>query len=197
MTEQEVISHVTQLHANPSAVASANVWLSKFQKQPQAWTVAHAILTTPQAPQGRQLEVLHFCAQTVCAKVQAGVESLGDARAAFKEVIVQLIRVYCAGPAIVLRQLCLALCAYVLHSQDWKDPLPDIVAALTDSPEVYGCLLEFLALLPEELSNQRVLVPSSRRAMFGYHMVTKMQFVFETLYKVLDVARSPQVCWQL
>lgn len=46
--------------------------------------------------------------------------------------------------------------------KDWNDVLPSVVQSLSDSPESHACILDFLRVLPEEVTEGRKITLSVR-----------------------------------
>lgn len=46
--------------------------------------------------------------------------------------------------------------------KDWNDVLPSVVQSLGDSPESHACILDFLRVLPEEVTEGRKITLSVR-----------------------------------
>lgn len=44
--------------------------------------------------------------------------------------------------------------------KDWNDVLPSVVQSLSDSPESHACILDFLRVLPEEVTEGRKITLS-------------------------------------
>ena len=47
--------------------------------------------------------------------------------------------------------------------RDWKDVLPTVVSALGNDVESHACILDFLRVLPEEVTEGRKITLSVRR----------------------------------
>lgn len=52
-------------------------------------------------------------------------------------------------------QLCVCLAVLAIQMKDWDDVLPSVVQSLSDSPEAHACILDFLRVLPEEVTEGR------------------------------------------
>eukprot|EP01012_Entosiphon_sulcatum_P067935 TRINITY_DN9783_c0_g1_i1.p1 TRINITY_DN9783_c0_g1~~TRINITY_DN9783_c0_g1_i1.p1 ORF type:complete len:1003 (+),score=133.31 TRINITY_DN9783_c0_g1_i1:24-3011(+) len=179
MSEAEVALKVNELH-NPSTVANANQWLSNFQRHAQALEICHKILTNPVHSQ----EVLYFAAQTYCANIQAGAYNTYSPEVC-KDNTIALIAQFNSGPVIILRQLCIALCALVLQLGEWQDPVETVIAKFAPA-NLKASLLEVLTLLPEELASQRIVAKQERRAIVAHYMLTKaLPKVFEVITLLL------------
>ena len=54
-------------------------------------------------------------------------------------------------------QLCIALADIAVYMADWANPIGDMMAEL-GTPDLAPALLEFLSILPEEISNDSLRV---------------------------------------
>lgn len=72
---------------------------------------------------------------------------------------------YHGGPRSLLVQLCLALSGLALQFPAWKNPVQDMIDSFGRNPATVPTLLQFLTVLPEELtSNTRIPVTVLLRA---------------------------------
>lgn len=78
-----------------------------------------------------------------------------QARLDLKNSILQLIVLNKDGAKHINVQLALALANLALQFLNWKDAVPELVNSLGGVPETVPALLEFLRVLPEELSSNR------------------------------------------
>lgn len=66
---------------------------------------------------------------------------------------------YHAGPRTLLVQLCLALSGLALQVPAWENPVQDMIESFGRNPASVPALLQFLTVLPEELTgNTRIPV---------------------------------------
>lgn len=64
---------------------------------------------------------------------------------------------YYAGPRALLVQLCLALSGLALQFPAWENPVQDMIDTFGRNPVTVPTLLQFLTVLPEELTgNTRI-----------------------------------------
>lgn len=71
---------------------------------------------------------------------------------------------YSAGPRVIQTQLCLTLSALAIQLTDaeWPDVVTGMTARFGNDPSSVGVLLEFLTVLPEEITtNHRIPVDVS------------------------------------
>lgn len=127
----------------------ATTFLESFQKTPEAWQVAHELLSDANSP----LEFRMFASQTLRSKVtydllQLPLESLNMLR----NSMLDLLSVYATQDKLIRVQLSLCLCQIALQDLKWSNALNDVTARLSTSEESVPALLEFLKILPEELT---------------------------------------------
>ncbi|WFD22937.1 Nuclear import receptor [Malassezia equina] len=137
---------------NPSAKQQANEALQRFQKTPQAWTTANTLLLEQDLP----LESRLFAAQTFRSKVTFDLEQLpSQTLVQLRDTLLHALDLYTSGPRVVQTQLCLALAALALQMPEssWGTVIPGMVERFGGTPATVGTLLEFLTVLPEEVTN--------------------------------------------
>ena len=54
--------------------------------------------------------------------------------------------------------------------QDWKDVLPVVVSSLGDDVESHACILDFLRVLPEEVTEGRKITLTVRTSKLFQHL---------------------------
>ncbi|KAG0171417.1 Nuclear import receptor [Apophysomyces sp. BC1034] len=141
------------------AKKDANRWLQEFQKQPEAWGVADYLIKSKEA----NIETRLFAAQTFRQKITYDLHDLDlDGRLALRETLVQLLWLSCSGPKVITVQLCLAVADLAIQLAEWKTVLQDIVEKFGKTPDTAACLLEFLKVLPEEMSGNSRLPLSDK-----------------------------------
>lgn len=67
-----------------------------------------------------------------------------------------------AGPKPIRLQLCVCLANLAIQMTEWKDVLADVVAALGSDPATLPCVLDFLRVLPEEVTHGRKIALTVR-----------------------------------
>ncbi|KAJ1999763.1 Nuclear import receptor [Coemansia thaxteri] len=153
----EVISALNALYQGTSLQEreQANSWLEQYQKT--AWTTSDSILGA--ADLG--VEIKLFGAQTLRNKIINDFSELGEQGALqLRDSVVNHLRNARSGPQPLITQLCLALADLAVQLGAWKDPFADMAGSFLSDPESVSCLLEFLAVLPEEMVNERILLPT-------------------------------------
>ncbi|KAF2748873.1 ARM repeat-containing protein [Sporormia fimetaria CBS 119925] len=97
-----------------------------------------------------------FAATTLKGKIiydlhQLPRQSLPDLR----DKIMENLVTYRAGPKPIRLMLCVCLANLALQMTDWKDVLPLMVSTLGTDPSTLPCVLDFLRVLPEEVTQGR------------------------------------------
>jgi transportin-3 len=67
-----------------------------------------------------------------------------------------------AGPKPIRLQLCVCLANLAIQMTEWKDVLLDVVNALGSDPATLPCVLDFLRVLPEEVTHGRKIALTVR-----------------------------------
>lgn len=60
-----------------------------------------------------------------------------------------------SGPKPIRLQLCVCLANLAIQMTEWKNVLADVVTALGSDPATLPCVLDFLRVLPEEVTHGR------------------------------------------
>lgn len=75
--------------------------------------------------------------------------------AAVRTQLLGLLKLYAPGPKPIRVQLCVCLAILAIQMLEWKDVLPLVVSSLGEQPESHACILDFLRVLPEEVTEGR------------------------------------------
>jgi transportin-3 len=67
-----------------------------------------------------------------------------------------------AGPKPIRLQLCVCLANLAIQMTEWKEVLTDVVTALGSDPATLPCVLDFLRVLPEEVTHGRKIALTVR-----------------------------------
>lgn len=127
----------------------ATTFLEAFQKSPEAWQISHSLLSDLNEP----LEYRMFASQTLRSKATYDLLQLPlDSVSQLKDSLLELLTIYASKDKLIRTQLSLALCQLALQFLQWANPMGDITARLSSSPELLPALLEFLKIIPEELT---------------------------------------------
>lgn len=65
------------------------------------------------------------------------------------------LAIYHAGPKPIRLQLCVCLANLAIQMTEWKDVLSLVVSTLGTEPATLPCVLDFLRVLPEEVTHGR------------------------------------------
>lgn len=68
-----------------------------------------------------------------------------------------------SGPKPIRLQLCVCLANLAIQMTEWKDVLKDVVNSLGTDPATLPCVLDFLRVLPEEVTHGRKIALTVRR----------------------------------
>lgn len=69
-----------------------------------------------------------------------------------RDTLLTALQTYHAGPRTILVQLCLALSALAIQLPAWEDPVGTMIDTFGANPAAVPALLQFLTVLPEELT---------------------------------------------
>ncbi|KAL2433279.1 mRNA transport regulator MTR10 [Exophiala dermatitidis] len=130
----------------------AHEYLEKFQKSSEAWTTTHAILRDTSAP----VEARLFAATTLKGKITYDLHQLpDDAWTPLRDSLLSLLQSYISGPRPIRTQLCVCIARLAIQLTSWKDVLGTVGSAVGTSSDGGDCLLDFLRILPEEVTEGR------------------------------------------
>ena len=86
-----------------------------------------------------------------------------------KETLLTALRTYHNGPRTILVQLCLAISALALQMPAWEDPVQTLIDLFGRTPATVPALLQFLTVLPEELTtNTKIPITVRLKAMHSH-----------------------------
>ncbi|KAF8525095.1 ARM repeat-containing protein [Hysterangium stoloniferum] len=141
-----------------AAISSANTWLQDFQHSTEAWSTANTLLLSPQS----EPSVRFFAAQTFRSKVTYDLSQIPPSDLpALRSTLLAALQSSASGPRNIITQLCLALSGLALQFPRWENPLQDLFEMFGASGDSVQVFLEWLALFPQELSeNARIPVTS-------------------------------------
>ncbi|EDK45683.1 conserved hypothetical protein [Lodderomyces elongisporus NRRL YB-4239] len=152
----ELNNALTTMYSNASRDDKLNAthFLEQFQKSQEAWPTVHQILSKKSSDGNVQLQL--FAAQTLRSKIIYDLSSqIQEADyEALKSSVLSLLKLYHAPSEKLIRtQLAVAMSQLALQYFSWKNATGEIVTSLSESSELTYVLLEFLKILPEELSD--------------------------------------------
>ncbi|KAI9774581.1 MAG: Nuclear import receptor [Geoglossum simile] len=131
--------------------SQAHDFLERFQKSPEAWAAMHSLLRSDASAEAKI-----FAATTLKGKITYDIDQLPRASlVALRDSILSLLASYRLGPRPIRTQLCVCLANLAIQMIEWKDVLEVVVSALGNNPESGSCVLEFLRVLPEEVTEGR------------------------------------------
>ncbi|KAG7195608.1 Nuclear import receptor [Scheffersomyces spartinae] len=138
-------------NAPQAAKKESTVYLESFQKSEVAWEVCHQILSDASIDDTR---MKLFAAQTLRSKVTYDVTLLPESSfPSLRSSLLQVFIIYNRRQDKLIRtQLSIALSLLMLQDLSWTNATEDIIDHLSN-PNLVLCLLDFLKILPEELSD--------------------------------------------
>src|SRR2546426_215086 len=74
---------------------------------------------------------------------------------ALRDQLLVLLRHFAAGPKPIRVQLCVCLAILAIQMTEWKGVMQDVVSTLSRDVESHACILDFLRVLPEEVTEGR------------------------------------------
>ncbi|KAL8798578.1 MAG: hypothetical protein Q9182_006552 [Xanthomendoza sp. 2 TL-2023] len=133
-----------------SQKSQAHQYLENFQKSPEAWTKTHTILSSPSTIAEAKL----FAATTLKGKIIYDLDQLPrESLPSLRDSIIALLVSFREGPRPIRTQLCVCLANLAIQMLEWKDVLGQVGSTLGSSAG--DCILEFLKVLPEEVTEGR------------------------------------------
>lgn len=79
-----------------------------------------------------------------------------------RDTIIRNLATFHAGPKPIRLQLCVCLANLAIQMTEWKDVLPLILSTLGSDPATLPCVLDFLRVLPEEVTHGRKIALTVR-----------------------------------
>ncbi|OJJ42702.1 hypothetical protein ASPZODRAFT_20229 [Penicilliopsis zonata CBS 506.65] len=147
-----VLAAVATMQGNVprSEKTHAHEFLENFQKSVEAWTITHEMLQSPEVP----IEAKLFAATTLKGKITFDLDQLpAESVPALRDSVLSLLVAYGSGPRPIQTQLCVCLASLAIQMTQWKDVLATVGATLGSTAG--DCVLEFLKILPEEVTEGR------------------------------------------
>ncbi|KAG5647647.1 hypothetical protein DXG03_009000 [Asterophora parasitica] len=170
-----------------ASLERANSWLQDFQHSPEAWATCNVLLLSPDAPPGAKL----FAAQTFRSKVTYDLNQVDHKNLpALRDTILGALERHHTGPRSIIVQLCLALAGIALQMPSWPDAVQTMIDSFGRNPASVPLLLQFLTLLPEELtSNTKIPVTDDEyRERSGRLLTANSKKVLELLSMYIQAA---------
>ncbi|KAF2433491.1 ARM repeat-containing protein [Tothia fuscella] len=154
-TLQPILAAVETMQGNVDRARKEQAvqFLDKFQKTSEAWNVTFSILHTDSVNDQSKM----FAATTLKGKIVYDLHQLPRAALlTLRDSVLSLLKQYRAGPKPIRTQLCICLAQLAIQVLEWKDVLPLINSTLgTTEASSISCILEFLKILPEEVTEGR------------------------------------------
>lgn len=151
----EVERYLGTIYSNTSQEEKKKAmnYLELFQKSKEAWEITHHILCEPKF----SVQLKLFSAQTFRSKIVYDLYQISpDNLPQLKDSTIELVKVYPNySDRIIRTQLCVALTQLALQYREWKQAFVEIIGLLTVDENLVFCVLDFLRVLPEELSEVR------------------------------------------
>ncbi|KAG9249317.1 armadillo-type protein [Calycina marina] len=130
---------------------AAHEFLERFQKSIDAWKVTVGILQSQ-----AESDVKLFAATTLRGKITYDLQQLpNDAVPSLREQLLQLLKLYATGARPIRTQLCVCLAILAIQMTGWKDVVQMVVSTLGSDADSHVCILDFLKVLPEEVTEGR------------------------------------------
>ncbi|KAI5463756.1 armadillo-type protein [Mariannaea sp. PMI_226] len=135
----------------------AHEYLERFQKSKDSWATIIGILQSSAEP-----EATLFAAITLRGKItyDLATQVPPSELPALRSQILLLLKHFAPGPKPIRVQLCVCLAILAIQMKEWNDVLQTVVQSLGDSPESHACILDFLRVLPEEVTEGRKITLS-------------------------------------
>lgn len=130
---------------------AAHQYLESFQKSAEAWQITIGILGSQADPEAKL-----FAATTLRGKITYDVGQIpADALPALRNQVLELLKSFATGPRPIRIQLCVCLAILAIQMTGWKDVVPMVVSTLGNDADSHACILDFLKVLPEEVTEGR------------------------------------------
>ncbi|KAJ6447050.1 mRNA transport regulator [Purpureocillium lavendulum] len=174
----------------------AHHYLERFQKSKDSWATIIGILQSKAEP-----EATLFAAITLRGKLTYDLNTQVSTSElpALRSQILLLLKHFAAGPKPIRVQLCVCLAILAIQMKDWHDVLPSVVQSLSDSPESHACILDFLRVLPEEVTEGRKInlseedLAARTQALLGDNTDQVVQLLINYAQSSPAAARNPQL----
>lgn len=149
---EPVLAAVSTMQANVdrSQKSDAHAFLEKFQKSPEAWAKTHSLLSSSKTTSEAKL----FAATTLKGKITYDLDQLPrESLTSLRDSVLVLLVSFREGPRPIRTQLCVCLANLAIQMLEWKNVIGQVGSTLGSSAG--DCILEFLRILPEEVTEGR------------------------------------------
>ncbi|KAB8772366.1 hypothetical protein FH972_026656 [Carpinus fangiana] len=163
---------------------------------PEAWTSTYAILQSADATPEAKL----FAATTLKGKITYDLHQLPrEQLQPLRDSLLSILAAAATGPKPIRTQLCVCLANLAIQMTEWKDVLQLVVSSLDSNAQSVACMLEFLHVLPEEVTEGRKIALSEEE--LEERTVELLQLNADQVLKLLiqysqssvAAAKSPQL----
>ncbi|KAK6465575.1 armadillo-type protein [Scheffersomyces coipomensis] len=140
-------------NADQTSKMTATHFLESFQRSQEAWEIVHTVLNDDSIT---DIQFKLFAAQTLRSKVTYDLSHLPESNYEnLKNSIIELLKKYSTEnqQKLIRIQLSIALSQLCLQYLSWLNPIPEIISQLSSNPQQLSSLLDFLKILPEELTD--------------------------------------------
>ncbi|KAM3419573.1 hypothetical protein BST61_g2913 [Cercospora zeina] len=138
--------------ADKTQKTQAHGFLEQFQKSQDAWTHTFSILQSAQSTDEAKL----FAATTLKGKIIFDFHQIPrESWPQLRDTLLATVAQYAKGPKPIRTQLCVCLANLAILMLDWKNVLQTVVSTLGSDQAGISCVLEFLHVLPEEVTEGR------------------------------------------
>lgn len=134
----------------------AHEYLEAFQKSTEAWQVVMSILQSNIADEAKL-----FAATTLRGKITYDLNTIPrESLPGLRSQLLAFLKLYSTGSKPIRTQLCVCLAILAVQMIEWKDVLQTIVTTLGSDSSSHAVMLEFLRILPEEVTEGRKITLS-------------------------------------
>lgn len=156
----------------------AEDWLNDFKKSTHAWYITDQILHT-----SKNEQVLFFAAQTIRTKIQHNFHELpANSHESLRDSLIEhLDKLSETNHYSVQTQICIALSDLIMLMNSWHNPVPELVQKFMTKQNSGSTLLEFLTILPEEITNKRLKLGQNRRDQLKRLFSSSASFIIQFL----------------
>lgn len=197
VTPSDVLAAVMTMRTGEKETKlKAHEYLERFQKSKSSWGTLMGILQSSAEP-----EATLFAAITLRGKITYDLTTQvpPSELPALRNQILLLLKHFAAGPKPIRVQLCVCLAILAIQMRDWNDVLPSVVQSLSDSPESHACILDFLRVLPEEVTEGRKITLSEEelsartQVLLGDNTEQVVQLLINYSQSSAAASRNPQL----
>jgi transportin-3 len=88
-----------------------------------------------------------------------------------RDTLLAALQTYNAGPRTIIVQLSLAIAGLALQLPAWEDPVQDLITSFGRNPTTVPTFLEFLTVLPEEITTNTRIPVSVSASYYPYLLI--------------------------